>query len=169
MLVFDVPALDAPFEERTVRCREWFAQGRPPFASFHPHQRCDGLTHLQAELARIEALGGEGVMLRQPGSWYIAGRSTTLLKVKSFLDAEARVIGHASGAGRHAGRLGALEVELANGVRFNLGTGLSDAERTTPPPIGSLVTFRYQELSTDGVPRFPSFVAIRNGDDEEQV
>jgi DNA ligase-1 len=168
-LVFDVPALDAPFEERSARCQEWFAQAHPAFAEFHPHQRCDGLTHLQAELARIEGLGGEGVMLRQPGSRYIAGRSTTLLKVKSFLDAEARVIGHAPGAGRHAGRLGALEVELANGIRFNIGTGLSDAERSSPPPIGSLVTFRYQELSTDGVPRFPSFVAVREDIDERSL
>ena len=38
-------------------------------------------------------------MLRQPGSVYEAGRSSTLLKVKSFLDAEARVVEHLAGAG----------------------------------------------------------------------
>ncbi len=81
--------------------------------------------------------------------------------MKSFRDAEARVLGHSQGAGRHKGRLGALEVELPDGTRFSVGTGFSDAERKSPPPIGSIITFRYQELSTDGVPRFPSYVGVR--------
>jgi len=81
--------------------------------------------------------------------------------VKRFLDAEARVIGHQEGTGRHRGRLGALLVELPNGARFAVGTGLTDGERSSPPPIGSLITFRYQELSDRGIPRFPSFVGVR--------
>ena len=99
-------------------------------------------------------------MLRQPGSKYEVGRSSTLLKVKSFHDAEARVIGHLEGKGKHKGRLGALEVELPDGTRFSVGTGFSDAERGSPPPVGSLITFRYQELSEGGVPRFPSYVGV---------
>ena len=127
----------------------------------HEHAICTGLDHLRAELARIEALGGEGLMLRQPESRYEVGRSLTLLKVKSFHDAEARVLEHLKGAGRHKGRLGALLVELADGTQFSVGTGFSDAEREAPPPIGSVITFRYQELSDGGVPRFPSYVGVR--------
>ncbi len=97
-------------------------------------------------------------MLRQPGSRYEAGRSSSLLKVKSFFDAEARVVGHQAGAGRHKGRLGALLVELENGTRFAVGTGFSDAERGRPPAVGSTITFRYQELTDAGVPRFPTYV-----------
>ncbi len=100
-------------------------------------------------------------MLRAPGSHYAIGRSPTLLKAKSFRDGEARVIGHQPGTGRHRGRLGALLVQLANGVQFAVGTGLSDAERSAPPPLGTVITFRYQELSDAGVPRFPSYVGIR--------
>ena len=117
--------------------------------------------HLRAELAQIEALGGEGLMLRQPGSLYEAGRSHTLLKVKRFHDAEARVVGHQPGAGRHKGRLGALLVELANGSRFAVGTGLHRRPAREPAAIGSQITFRYQELTDGGVPRFPSFVRMR--------
>src|SRR5262249_10185863 len=40
-------------------------------------------------------------------------------------------------------------------------TGFSDAERAGPPPIGSIITFRYQELSEAGVPRFPSYIGMR--------
>src|SRR5207244_1521192 len=89
------------------------------------------------------------------------GRSATLLKVKRFHDAEARVIEHQAGAGRHKGRLGALLVRLADGTQFAVGTGLSDAERDKPPAVGSTITFRYQELSDGGVPRFPVYVGVR--------
>jgi DNA ligase-1 len=160
-VVFDAPTQDAPFEERLAHCRGWCEQTKPAYASVHPHRVCSGNADLQTELQRVEQLGGEGLMLRQPGSRYVAGRSASLLKVKSFRDAEARVVGHSKGAGRHAGHLGALEVELPDGTRFSVGTGLSDAERREPPAIGTWITFRYQELSDEGVPRFPSFVGVR--------
>jgi DNA ligase-1 len=128
----------------------------------HPHERCKNLEALRAELTRIESLGGEGLMLRQPGSKYVAGRSTTLLKVKTFHDAEATVVGHQDGAGRHKGRMGALLVRLPDGTDFSIGTGFSDRERENPPGVGATVTFRYQELSEAGVPRFPSWVGVRH-------
>jgi DNA ligase-1 len=161
-LVFDAPSLDAPFEERLGGVRRELRERLPRFAQLHEHHTCEGTEHLRKELARVESLGGEGLMLREPGSRYEIGRSHTLLKVKTFKDDEARVVAHAAGSGRHKGRLGALVVEMANGTRFNIGTGLSDAERRAPPPIGSVVTFRYQELSDSGVPRFPSFVGARH-------
>ena len=64
----------------------------------HAHEQCRSVEHLREELARVEALGGEGLMLRQPGSKYEVGRSTTLLKVKTFHDAEARVVDHQAGS-----------------------------------------------------------------------
>ena len=161
-VVFDAPAMDAPFEERMAFCARQLADQRAPYAQHHEHVRCQGSEHLKTELARVEALGGEGLMLRQPGSRYEVGRSSTLLKVKSFHDAEARVIDHVAGEGRHKGRMGALVVELADGTRFSVGTGFSDAERGAPPPVDSIITFRYQELSDGGVPRFPSYVGVRD-------
>ncbi|MBZ4422944.1 DNA ligase [Myxococcus sp. RHSTA-1-4] len=160
-VTFDAPSVDAPFEGRLEHCRKWMEDARPAYAKWHAHERCRGTAHLREELERVESLGGEGLMLRQPGSRYEAGRSHTLLKVKSFKDDEARVIGHVPGAGRHKGRLGALEVELRNGKRFSVGTGLSDAEREAPPPVGTIITFRYMELTDDGVPRFPTYVGVR--------
>lgn len=159
-MVFDAPAVAGGFEERLAGVRDALATGAPKFAGQHPHERCRNLEALRAELARIEALGGEGLMLRQPGSKYVAGRSTTLLKVKTFHDAEAIVIGHQPGAGRHKGRMGALLVRLPTGAEFAIGTGFSDRERENPPALGVAVTFRYQELSETGVPRFPSWVGV---------
>jgi DNA ligase len=161
-VVFDAPAHDGPFETRLELVKQHMEAHQPPHARWHPHERCSGLDHLRAELARVEALGGEGLMMRQPGSKYEIGRSWTLRKVKTFHDAEARVIAHVRGAGRHEGRLGSLQCQMPNGTVFNVGTGLSDAERNAPPPVGTIITYRYQELSNDGVPRFPSYVGVRD-------
>ena len=160
-LVFDAPAAGGAFEQRVAFVNESLGERQAKYAQPHDHQVCKDLDCLRAELARVEALGGEGLMLRQPSSRYEAGRSATLLKVKSFRDAEATVIGHQDGAGRHKGRLGALLVRLADGTVFSVGTGFSDRERAAPPPVGATVTFRYQELSEGGVPRFPSYVGVR--------
>jgi len=159
--VFDAPALDGEFEQRLRFVKEFMKKHRPAYADLHGHSLCKGMEHLHEELRQVEALGGEGLMLRQPHSRYAVGRSMTLLKVKRFLDSEARIIAHEAGKGRHKGRLGALLVEMGNGTRFAVGTGFSDAEREAPPAVGTIVTFRYQELSEGGVPRFPSYVGIR--------
>lgn len=161
-VVFDAPAFDGTFEERIAHVESVVGGGIHPFTRVHAQQRCLGIEHLKEELSRVEALGGEGLMARRPKSRYEAGRSSTLLKVKTFHDAEARVLAHVAGLGRHKGRLGALLVELADGTKFNVGTGFSDRERESPPEIGSLITFRYQELSDGGVPRFPTYVAVRD-------
>lgn len=160
-LAFDAPAFDGPFEARIASVRDHVGGRVPPHLRAHEHSACGGVDHLRAELARVEALGGEGLMLRRPASSYEIGRSVTLLKVKSFRDAEARVLGHQPGAGRHKGRLGALLVELADGTKFSVGTGFSDAQREKPPAVGSMISFRYQELTEGGVPRFPSFLGVR--------
>jgi DNA ligase-1 len=162
-LVFDAPRAAGGFEDRIAFVKETLADRKRPlkFAQPHEHQLCKDLDCLRAELARVESLGGEGLMLRMPRSKYEAGRSITLLKVKRFHDAEAIVTGHQDGAGKHKGRLGALLVKLPSGVTFSVGTGFSDRERSAPPSIGATITFRYQELSEAGVPRFPSYVGVR--------
>ena len=161
-LIFDAPAATGPFEERVEFLQDGVRGWRNEFVTIHEHTLCRDVGHLRDELRRIESLGGEGLMLREPGSRYVAGRSTTLLKVKTFHDAEATIVRHEPGKGKHQGRLGALTVQLPNGKEFSVGTGFSDRQREQPPPVGSLITFRYQELSDAGIPRFPSFIGLRS-------
>jgi len=163
-VVFDAPALGLPFEERQRELVRILGKGLSPdsYVRVLEQAQCAGLDHLQSELDRVVKMGGEGLMLRQPRSQYDVGRSTTLYKVKTFLDAEARVVEQLPGEGKHAGRLGALLVEMPDGKRFSVGTGFSDAERERPPSIGSLITYRYQELTDRGVPRFPTFLRVRS-------
>jgi DNA ligase-1 len=160
-VVFDAPHLDTPFEERLAFLVAAHPAWANPYTTLLEQVSCENLATMRTELARVEAAGGEGLMLRQPGSKYVAGRSATLLKVKSFRDGEAVVIATEPGKGKHKGRTGSLLCELPGGVRFNVGTGLTDAERANPPAVGTIITFRYQELSADGVPRFPTYVGVR--------
>ena len=101
------------------------------------------------------------MILRKPDSPYIAGRSYDMLKVKSFDDDEATVIQHFKGKGINADRMGSMLVETKNGIRFKIGTGFTDEERNHPPPVGSLITFKYYGVTKNGVPKFASFLRIR--------
>jgi DNA ligase-1 len=160
-VVFDAPAVSEPFEGRQEFLRRALGDPKLRYAQWLAQERCGDVAQLRAELARITALGGEGLMLRQPGSRYEVGRSSTLLKLKTMAETDACVIEHLAGQGRHRGRMGALLVRLANGTTFNVGTGFIDAERESPPKVGCIITVRYQELTDRGVPRFPSFVRVR--------
>jgi len=166
--IFDAPGLNKPFEERMQTIRDWFDSHPTEYAKVLKMQKCKGKAHMEEELKRIEEKGGEGLMLRKAKSLYVAGRSTTLLKVKSFQDAEAVIVAYEPGKGKHKGRVGAFSRKMASGKSFKVGTGLSDAERENPPPIGSIITYKFQELTPDGVPRFPSYVGIRTDVDKPQ-
>ena len=121
----------------------------------------DKAGELQALLQRTVRAGGEGLMLHKGSSLYRSGRSDDLIKLKTHEDTEALVVGHLPGKGKHAGRLGALLVEMPSGQRFRLGAGLTDADRADPPPIGSWVTYRFRGTHDGGLPRFASFVRVR--------
>src|SRR5205823_2316003 len=86
-LIFDAPDSGGPFEQRLQAVERVVRANQPPYARAHEHVECADADHLRRQLARVEALGGEGLMLRQPGSLYEAGRSDTLRKVKSSSDA----------------------------------------------------------------------------------
>lgn len=160
-LVFDAPQIEGGFEKRLDAARRWFDEHPNRFAEVVGQEICRNNEHLHARLKEIVALGGEGVMLRRADSPYTVGRSGDLLKVKLHEDAEAVVIKHLPGSGRNAGRLGSLLVELPNGIRFAIGSGFSDLERDTPPPVGSTITFKFYGLNKSGIPRFASFLRVR--------
>ncbi len=160
-LVFDAPDAPGPFEDRMKFLQDGASAWKNPFTTLHDHAPCKGLEHLLEELDRVTALGGEGLMLRKPKSNYERTRSSTLLKVKRFLDREVIVTDYEAGKGRHKGRVGALWVRLSNGKECKVGTGLKDKDRDNPPAKGSIITVKYQEETPDGLLRFPVYVGPR--------
>ena len=160
-MVFDLPSQGGVFDERLIALKALAASIQQPWVQAVPQQRVATDAALQALLQRTVRAGGEGLMLHKGSSLYRSGRSDDLIKLKIHEDTEALVVGHLPGKGKHAGRLGALLVEMPTGQRFRLGAGLSDADRANPPPIGSWVTYRFRGTHEGGLPRFASFVRVR--------
>lgn len=162
-IIFDVPSRkDEAFESRLNAACNHAVAANVPHVQAHPHYLVQSRTSLLSDLKKIEAAGGEGLMIRKPMSLYEIGRSSTLLKVKPFKDDEGVVVAHKPGKGRHKGVLGGVTIRW-NSVEFDLGTGFTDEDRRNPPPIGATVTFRYTELTEDGKPKCTAFIAVREG------
>ena len=160
-MLFDLPAHGGRFTERVARMRTLVAAAGNPSLAMIPQRRFNTATELDAELARVVAAGGEGLMLHRQDAVYRPGRSDALLKYKPFQDAEAMVIAHLPGKGKYQGLMGALLVRTPNGRSFRLGSGFTDAQRSAPPPPGVWVTYRYSGLTANGLPRFARFVRVR--------
>lgn len=152
--IFDVPEAPGTFVQRMEKARKWFEKHPAHYAFVIPQLPVRDAVHLQDELQRVLTRGGEGLIVREPDAIYVGGRSAQILKVKGFQDAEAVVVGHLPGQGRNLGRLGALLVELPNGLRFKIGTGFSDEERDDPPPLNETISFKYFGYHSSGIPRF---------------
>lgn len=157
-MVFDLPGHGGPFRERLAACASHTAALNQRWVQAVAQEPLADFAALPARLEQLVRAGGEGLMLQRSDGLYRPGRSDDLLKFKPWDDAEAQVIGHQPGRGRHAGRLGALLVRTSDGMTLRLGSGLSDTQRQNPPPVGSWVTFRYRGTTAAGVPRFAAFL-----------
>ncbi len=160
-MVFDVHISNQTFSERIARYQNIVKEIGKPWVQAVTQSQVTSHAALKAMLNKTVQAGGEGLVLHRGSSLYQSGRNADVLKVKLHEDAEAKVVGHEAGQGKHANRLGALWVETPKGLRFKLGTGFTDAQRENPPATGQWVTYSYRGLTDKGVPRFASFVRIR--------
>ncbi len=146
----------------------------------HPQIQIRGANEVDAYLNRVLDKGGEGVVIRNPREPWVPKRCRNILKYKPFSDAEGVVTGFTSGretnkGSKHLGRIGALILNF-HGKRLEL-SGLTDEERTFAESrmiehakkhsgvdmptdfqgkhfrLGQKVTFKYRELSDDGIPK----------------
>jgi DNA ligase 1 len=159
-MVFELPGALGDFASRARRIRSIARQLAWPQLVAVEHGTLASPSALQRRLDEVVAAGGEGLMLRRVDAAYEAGRSHALLKLKPLHDAEGQVLARLAGRGRHAGRVGALRLRTPQGVEFALGTGFSDAQRESPPAVGSVVSFTHRGFTADGVPRFASFLRV---------
>ena len=160
-MIFELPGAPGRFSERVARMRELVAGADVAWLDMVAQERVPDRAALQRLFDRVLRAGGEGLMLHRADAPWVTGRSPALLKMKPWLDAEAHVVGYRAGRGKHRGMLGSLEVETPEGRRFRIGSGFTDAQRRAPPPVGALVTYRYRALTATGLPRFASFVRVR--------
>ena len=161
-MIFELPQAPGTFRQRGDELRHIINDVNVPWLQLVAQYEVKDRRMLEQRLSSVINAGGEGLMLHRADAAYSTGRSDVLLKMKRWLDAEAMVVGYMAGKGKFKGMLGALKMRTAEGVEFSLGTGLSVALRKNPPPVGTLVTYRYRDLSSNGRPRFASFYRVRD-------
>ena len=126
--------------------------------------------------------GYEGIMIKDPDSFYECKRSTTWLKSKPFIEISLKVIDFEEGTGRNTGRLGAIIAEGEDEGKFfkiNIGSGFTDEQRLQywgekKDLIGQIVEVRADSISKgqDGSYwslRFPRFKTFRGFEKNEKI
>jgi DNA ligase-1 len=111
------------------------------------------------------ANGFEGLMLRNKGAMYQDRRSYDLQKVKLMADAEFEVVRVEEGRGRMAGlALFVCRTEEGKEFRVKMEGELEALRKYVEDPslaVGRMLTVRYQNLTNEGLPRFPVGVRFR--------
>lgn len=161
-MLFELPGAPGGFEQRVAELKKVAESTAWDGLQVVAQSRIETPAALHKRLREVVAAGGEGLMLHKADAAYATGRSELLLKLKPVDDSEAVVIAHEQGQGRLSGTLGALRVRSPEGREFSIGSGLSDADRREPPPIGSLVRYRFRGLTNTGLPRFATFVRLES-------
>ena len=126
--------------------------------------------------------GFEGLMIKPTKNFYECKRSHAWLKIKPFIEVTLKVIDIQEGTGKHAGKLGAFNVEGEDDDKFfslSVGSGLTDEDRerfwkAKDKLIGRLVEIRADAItkSIEGEHyslRFPRFKNFRGFKEDEKI
>jgi len=158
--IFEVPHASGNFTVRLQKAQDWLAGQDLAHVWVVPQIRCSGAEHLQHYVQTIDAVNGEGVIVKDPEKSYSQLTSDHILKYKLADRMIGTVLGINPGQGKYKNMMGSVTVQLHNGVTFNLGTGFCDAQRQDPPAIGSRVVFQYHGWTVNRKPRFATFLKV---------
>jgi DNA ligase-1 len=163
-MVFDIPNLQLPFEERMNKLNEIikiYDKKCNEQIIFVKQIKIQSIEHFNELFNNLLNDNAEGAMLRQPNSFYIQKRSDTLLKCKITQIGYAKIIGYNLGKNKNAKRLGSFIVQDKD-IIFNI-SGMNDKIRNinNTHPIGTIINYYYRGLFRNGTPREPTYKNIK--------
>lgn len=161
-MVFDLPKNSGDFSQRYLEMKKIIEASNSSYLKLVEQFEVADHKTLMLKLNETVKKGGEGLMLHRKDSFYKAVRNDDILKLKTFEDAEAVVISYIEGQGKLKGKMGAILVENGDKIRFKIGGGFNDEQRKNPPKIGAIITYKFYGKTKNNVPRFPSFLRIRD-------
>jgi DNA ligase-1 len=170
--IFDVPSVDDDFSGRDVVLRSFKETDRVKLV------KCVFITNANDNTIKnyhktIVKDGYEGVIIRDADAKYLwRHRDKRLLKYKEFIDEEFPIVGYSCGTGNDEG---AIVFKCHVGGKRNIGTkgyfsvrpkGEITVRRSMYNNgwsyIGKMLTVRFQNWSSEGVPIFPVGLSIRD-------
>ena len=116
---------------------------------------------------QYESEGYEGAMLLPDCPYFLGRKSNKLLKLKTMQSQDCIIKSVNEGNKKYSGSFGSFTVQQENGEFCNVGSGFSDEERyeiwSNPTGlVNRIIEVKYQDLSNDGVMRFPIFLRFRD-------
>jgi DNA ligase-1 len=167
--VYDVPSCEGGFEKRIQKLYELITIN----SAIYPGAICVVETHevknqneLDELYAKYMSQGYEGQMIRTLGKDYENKRTKQLLKRKEFKDEEFEILSVEEGLGNWAGYAKTITVKHNDGSDRVFGSGVAGTQEFTKALlaerdalVGTMVTIKYQNLTPEGIPRFP--VAVK--------
>lgn len=186
--VFDVPPKDNQncnnlenklcFLEHRLQILQDYLKNKNTTIRIIKQEKLDSIKSLESKLQQITRQNGEGLVIRKNFAPYESGRSNNAFKLKMTQDSECKVKGYTKGKGKFEGKMGAIictqSLESFNPIihplmtkdnkkemiEFKIGSGFNDKMRENPPKIDSIITYKFQGFSKNGLPKFPVFLRI---------
>lgn len=150
-------------EARLEVLKKYLAKNPNDFIKIIPQTHIKDKNHLEQFYQDIISHKGEGVIIRLNNAPYEKKRSNNAYKLKPFDDTECVVKKHFEGKGKFEGKMGSLLCEAViedKKVSFKIGSGFKESDRLKPPPVGAIITFKYNGLTKNGKPKFASFLRV---------
>lgn len=140
LCIFDLPSTKGNLFQRMEMMKLIVA----PHVEILEHIEIKDEKHLNQLFESVKSKGGEGLMLRQPSAEYTYGRTDLLLKMKDHATDEGKCIAIIDGAA-HLQWQGIIIKVKAQTIK-----------------VGDSVTFKYNGLTENGIPRHARFIFVRD-------
>lgn len=155
--IFEVPHQSGGILDRLQVLRDYLSQYPAPFISIIPQNPLQA--SLSSILEKVSDLGGEGIVVRDKHIAYYTGRSKHAMKCKPYQDRECKITQYILGKGKFENKVGSFVCQDEDNL-IKIGSGMDDSFRENPPPIGTIITYKFFGLTQKGKPRFPTFLRI---------
>jgi len=175
-MVYDMPEEDNVFEERVKELEKVVEENGNDIVVFAKQIKVTSIPQMEKIYKTVLEKGGEGIMLKDPSSYYEDKRSNYMLKYKPSFDSEAVIIDYHMGNGKYQGILGGFIckpllnydtysiIDPDEGHEFRI-SGMDDSVRNSyksTHPVGTIITYEYSGKTESGKPRFPRYMRIRD-------
>jgi hypothetical protein len=138
-------------------CMAWRTQAGPV-----DRRTCKHLRRLRGDLAEDVRIGAAPAPTAAPPKPTVAPAAAAVpaMRLPAPRDTEAVVLDYQTAGGRFAG----FRCRLGDGQTVAVTAGFADADRDCPPPVGGIVTLRFDQVTAAGAPYAPAFAGTRPDD-----